>query len=265
MRIGLNDFYKLLNFKMFMKNKTHIFILVLILLSLSSCYNYKNLQLLQDKNGTLPKYEKSSYVDYRIQVNDELIYRLITSDETTSKLIASQSSSSGQGQLTYRVYTDGTIDLPFVSHIPVAGLTLSEATKVIEEHIRKLIPDAIIKLSISNKTFTIFGDSGSGIFPIYKEKLTIFQALSMSGDFNETSDRRHIRIIRDTDKGTQILDFDIRPKSIIDSKYYYIYPNDIIYVQREFSSFYKVNNYSALLGVVTFSLSLLFSVLNYAK
>lgn len=220
------------------------------------------MRLLQDKSGSLPTYEKSNYIDYRIQVNDEIIYRLITSDETISKII---SSSGGQSQLSYRVYPDSTIDLPFISHIPVAGLTLNEASKVIEKRFKELIPDAIVKLTLSNKTFTIFGDAGSGIFPIYKEKLTIFEALSMSGDFNETSDRKHIRIIRDNEKGTQILDFDIRPKSIIDSKYYYIYPNDIIYIRREFSSFYKVNNYSALLGVITFSLSLLFSVLNYTK
>jgi len=258
----LNLLFNSMDFKITMKNKTQIFVLILTLFTLSSCYNYKNLQLLQDKNKSLPTYGKSNYTDYHIQVNDEIIYRLITADETISKLI---SSSSSQNQLSYRVYTDSTIDLPFISHIPVAGLTLNEATKVIEKRFKALIPDAVVKLSLSNKTFTIFGDAGSGIFPIYKEKLTIFQALSMSGDFNETSDRKHIRIIRDTDKGTQILDFDIRPKSIIDSKYYYIYPNDIIYVQREFSSFYKVNSYSALLGVITFSLSLLFSVLNYTK
>lgn len=247
-----------------MKNKTKILVLLLSLLTLSSCYNYKNLRLLQDNNRTLPVYTKSQYNDYKIQVNDELIYRLITSDETISKIITS-SSSSGQNQISYRVYTDGTIDLPFISHIPVAGLTLEEASVVIENSFKKLIPDAVIKLSLANKTFTIFGDAGSGIFPIYKEKLTIFQALSMSGDFSETSDRKHIRIIRESESGTQILNFDIRPKSIIDSKYYYIYPNDIIYVQREFSSFYKVNNYGTLLGVINFSLSLLFGVLNYKK
>jgi polysaccharide export outer membrane protein len=120
-------------------------------------------------------------------------------------------------------------------------------------------------LSLANKTFTIFGDAGSGIFPIYKEKMTIFQALSMSGDFSETSDRKHIRIIRESEKGTQVMEFDIRPRSIIDSKYYYIYPNDIIYVQRQFSSFYKVNNYATLLTVINFSFSLLFGVLNYKK
>jgi polysaccharide export outer membrane protein len=220
---------------------------------------------LQDNNRNLPVYTKSTYNDYKIQINDELIYRLITSDETISKITASSASSTGQNQISYRVYTDGTIDLPFLSHIPVAGLTLDEASVVIENSFKKLVPDAVVKLSMANKSFTIFGDAGSGIFPIYKEKLTIFQALSMSGDFSEASDRKHVRIIRESEKGTQVLDFDIRPKSIIDSKYYYVYPNDIIYVQREFSSFYKVNNYGTLLGVINFSLSLLFGVLNYKK
>jgi len=247
-----------------MKNIIRIFVLFIVLISLSSCYNYKSLQLLQEEHSS-PVYNKSNYSDYRIQVNDEMIYRLITSDETISKLISPQTGGSSQNMMSYRVYKDSTIDLPFISHIPIAGLTISEATKVIENRFKEIIPDAVVKLSLSNKTFTIFGDAGSGIFPIYKEKLTIFQALSMSGDFNETSDRKHIRIIRDTEKGTQILEFDIRPKSIIDSKYYYIYPNDIIYIQRDFSSFYKVNSYSALLGVFSFSVSLLFSVLTYTK
>jgi polysaccharide export outer membrane protein len=191
---------------------------------------------------------------------------LITTDETISKLISPQTSgSSSQNQISYRVYTDGTIDIPFVSSIHVEGLTLTEAALTIEAKFKEIIPDVVVKLSLSNKTFTIFGDAGTGIFPIYKDKLTIFQALSMSGDLNEASDHKHIRVIRETDNGTKILEFDIRPRSIIDSKYYYIYPNDIIYIQRNPASFYKVNNYFALLGVVSFSLNLLFNVLSYTK
>ena len=248
-----------------MRKITNIFLFITITLSISSCYNYKNLRFLQENSRVLPNYEKTKYVDYKIQVNDELIYRLITSDETISKLISPQGGGATQNMMSYRVYTDSTIDLPFVSHIPVAGLTITQATKAIEKRLREIIPDASVKLSLSNKTFTIFGDAGTGIFPIYKEKMTIFQALSMSGDFSETSDRRHIRIIRDTEKGTQILEFDIRPKSIIDSKYYYIYPNDIIYIKRDFSSFYKTNSYIGLIGMISYSLSLLFSVVNYTK
>ncbi len=249
-----------------MKNKFKLFAIFYVILLFSSCYSYKNMRLLQEDNRSLPVYDKVKFEDYKIQVNDEIIYRLITSDETISKLIQPQTSqTTSQSILTYRVYKDSTIDIPFVSKIKVAGLTLQQATKVIEERFEELIPDAVVKLSLSNKTFTIFGDAGSGIFPIYKERMNIFQALSMSGDFNDASNRKHIRIIRESTKGTEILDFDIRPKSLIDSKYYYIYPNDIIYVEREFSSFYKVNSYTALLSVISFSLTLFFSVLNYTK
>ena len=248
-----------------MINRNKIIVIVLAVLSLSSCYNYKSMLLLQEKNSALPVYEKTKYEPYRIRVNDEIIYRLITSDVTISKLISTESGVSGQNQISYRVYTDGTIDLPFINSIAIMGLTLDEATLVIEKRFKELIPDAVVKISLANKTFTVFGDAGSGIFNIYKDKLTIFQALSLSGDFNESSDRKHIRIIRETDNGNQILEFDIRPKSIIDSKYYYVYPNDIIYVRREFSSFYKVNNYSSLLNIVISSMSLLFTVLNYSN
>ena len=240
------------------------FILVLITIIFSSCYNYKDLRYMQENDSSLPVYEKEAYKEYKIQVNDEIIFRLISSDETISQLISSTSGSGGQSQISYRVYPDGTIDLPFVDSIKVVGLTFIEATTALEARFKELFPDAIVKLSIMNKTFTMFGNAGSGTFPIYKDKLTIYQALAMSADLAEQIDRKHVRVIRNTDKGTEILEFDIRPKSLIGSKYYYIYPNDIIYIRNVPESFYKVNSFGGVLGVINFSLSLLFTVLTYA-
>ena len=249
-----------------MLKNTQLFFLLTLLALLSSCYSYKNVRLLQEDNVSLPVYPKTDYADYRIRVNDEIVYRLITSDATVSKLISPNNGGGmTQNQISYRVYTDSTIDLPFLSHIPVAGLTLAEATSVVQNRMAELIPDALVKLSLANKNFTIFGDAGNAIIPIYKEKLTIFQALAMTGDLGEQIDRAHIRIIRETNEGIRILEFDIRPRSIIDSKYYYVYPNDIIYMKRTSDSFYKVNSYTGLLGVFNFSLSLMLTVLNYSK
>ena len=85
----------------------------------------------------------------------------------------------------------------------------------------------------------------------------------MSGEIRYTGDYKKVKIIRETDKGTQTLEFDIRPKSIINSEYYYIYPNDIIYVQRNPASFYKVENYSSFISIISSSLSLLFAAFYY--
>lgn len=251
-----------------MKKRRNIYIIVATccVCLLSSCYNYRNTGLLQEKNKSLPVYEKTEYVPYKIRVNDELIYRLITRDETLAKVISSGGSSYNLNYTnSYKVNSDGTVDLPFLDSVVVAGKTVAEAEAEVCRRYRELIPDAEVKLALGNKTFTVIGDIGTGVFNVYKDKLTIFQALSMSGDLALSGDRKHVRIIRETNGKPEILEFDIRPNSIIESKYYYVYPNDVIYVQRSKGSFYKMNTYSSFIGLITSSLSLLITVLYYIK
>lgn len=244
----------------------YILLILPVVFLLTSCYNYKTTGLLQENNKSLPKYEKSAFEDYIIKVNDELIFRLISTDVTMSAMISDNMASYGsQSIVSYRVYPDGTIDLPFLRNIPVVGLTLNEAADVVQKRMREIIPEAAVKLSLANKTFTVIGEAGSGVFYMMKDKLTILQALAMSGDINQEADFRHIRIIRETEKGLEVLEFDIRPASIIDSKYYFIYPNDIIYIQKSRESFYRVSNYSSFTGLITSSVSLLLSVLYFLK
>ena len=242
-----------------------IAIIILTLTLFSSCYTYKSVGLMQEKNITLPNYETEEYKDYKIRINDEIIYRLITDDQTISKSIRSgvASNPNNLNQMTYRVMQDGTIDLPFVKSIKVEGLTIAEATQEVERRFKEIIPDATIKLTI-NRNFTVIGEISSGVYPIYKEKMTIYQALAMTGDIMQSGDRKHVKIIRETDEGTQVLDFDIRPASIINSEYYYIYPNDIIYVRRAPSSFFKVANVSSFLGLITSTINLFITVYTYS-
>ena len=235
---------------------------------LSSCYSHRVIGYLQEptKNNKLPVYDSVPYEPYRIRVNDEIIYRLITMDETISKSLgANNNVSSGQYANSYRVYSDGTVDLPFLAPIKVQGLTEVEAQDTIRAAFREIIPDADVKVALYNKYFSVVGDAHSSQYYIYKEKLNIFQALAMTGDVMNSGDRRHIRIIRPRDgaQEPEILEFDMRTNSIIDSKYYYVYPNDVIYVAREKNSFYTVQNYSGFIGLITSSVALLTTVLNY--
>ena len=238
----------------------HLLLLTMLAVALSSCYTHHVVGLLQD-DPKLPQYEKAEYEPYRIAVNDEVVYRLITMDETIAK--AMQNQTNGNDVNSYRVYSDGTVDIPFLPPVHLEGLTLQQAEDTLRAHLRQIIPDAEVKVSLYNKTFTI-GDINSGTFNVYKDKLTIFQALAMSGDLANSGDRRHVRIIRPHGNGEpEVLEFDIRTNTVIDSKYYYVYPNDVIYVSRSPGSFYKVSSYSGFVGLITSSLSLLIAVLNY--
>lgn len=240
----------------------------LVAVLLSSCYSHRVIGYLQEptKQNHIPVYDSVPYEPYRIRVNDEIIYRLVTMDETMSKMLGTNNVSvSTQYVNSYRVYPDGTIDLPYLRPVKVQGLTEAEAQDTLRAAFREIIPDADVKLALYNKYFSVIGDARSSQYFIYKERMNIFQALAMTGDVMNSGDRRHIRIIRPRDGGEEpeILEFDMRTNSIIDSKYYYIYPNDVIYVAREKNSFYTVTNYSAFISVITSSVALLTSVLNY--
>lgn len=247
--------------------KISVLLLGLVAVLMSSCYSHRVIGYLQEptKGNKLPVYDSVSYEPYRIRVNDEIIYRLITMDETYSKMLGTNNISSGQYANSYRVQADGTVDLPFLKPLKMQGLTEVEAQNLLRDAFKEIIPDADVKLALFNKYFSVIGDAHAGQFYIYKEKLNIFQALAMTGDVMNSGDRRHIRIIRPRDNGQEpeVLEFDIRTNTIIDSKYYYVYPNDVIYVARQKNSFYTVPSYSGFIGLITSSVALLTTVLNY--
>ncbi len=248
-----------------MKTNNHLlYLLLLVALAFTGCYSNRQIGLLQERKG-IPEYDTVPYEPYRLHVNDQIVYRLITMDETISKAMnAGQQYTNSQYAYTYRIYPDGTVDIPFLQPIHLEGLTEKEAQDTLRYYFQQIIPDADVKLALYNKNFTVLGDLGSGQYKIYKERMTIFQALAMTGDVDNKGDRKHVRIVRPNgNEPPEILEFDIRSKSIIDSKYYYVYPNDLIYVSREKGAFYKVPSYSGFIALVTSSLSLLISVLNY--
>lgn len=241
----------------------HLGIVFLLGMLMTSCYGYRQVGLLQERDD-LPQYDSVAYKPYRLQVNDEIIYRVITMDETLAKTLSSNETTTSQYANSYRIYSDGTVDIPFLAPVKLAGLTELEAQDTLRKAFREIIPDADVKLAMYNKRFTVMGDARSGVYNIYKERMTIFQALAMSGDLMNSGDRRHVRIIRPRGNGEpMVMEFDIRPNSIINSEYYYVYPNDLIYVSRDSGSFYKQSSYSSFLALITSSVSLLITVLNY--
>lgn len=238
---------------------------VMAALVLSSCYPLRRVGLVQERED-LPQYEAGEYVEYRLQPNDEIELRVITTNEETARLFSHGSSGNTNttASYPYRVFEDGSVDIPFLDSVVVAGLTLKEAEERLEENLKGYADDIEVKIALSTNTFCVIGDAGRGYFPIYKERLTIYQALALCGGINESADYAHVKILRRAGEDTRIVEFDIRSESVINSEYYYIYPNDIIYLDVSKRRFWAVNSYTAFLSIITSSLSLLVSVWNVA-
>lgn len=237
---------------------------VITLLLCSSCITNRDLTLLQD-GKKMPQYEQADYSYYRLQKNDMIRIRLLTTNDEAAAIfdMNTGSSSSSSGGNSYRIYEDGTIDIPFINNIPVAGLTLREAAKVIEGRMKEFVPDAMVKVALANDKFYVIADKKTGVYEFYKEKLNIFQALAMTGNIPNNVDRRRVRIIRpDVDGKAQVIQFDMRAKSIIGSEYYYIQPNDVIYISSIKGNFFRTESYTESVGFITTSISFLVTVFN---
>ncbi len=242
--------------------KYAIYVVAIILLA--SCYPIRRVGLLQEREG-LPDYEKGEYEQYHLQKNDELELRVISLNPETAILFQQRSStylSNVSSSFTYRIYEDGTIDVPYLSKVHVEGLTLQQAEEKLENALSDFGDDIMVKLALSTGTFCVIGDAGRGYFPIYKDRLTIYQALALCGGISPSADYGKVKILRRADNGTKIIEFDIRPETLIDSEYYYVYPNDVIYFDFSKRRFWAIDSYSGFLSIISSSLSMLVSVWN---
>ena len=251
----------MIRLKLHIKN---ILLAVVLIMVGTSCITNKDNTYFQESDK-LPQYPKAEYEYYKIIPNDQLVIRLLTLNEEAAMIFNFESgSSTSTTEFTYRVYDDGTIDIPFVNSIPVAGLTLREASKVIEERLKDFVPDAMIKVALANDMFYIIGEGGKGAFNLYKEKLNIFQALALAGGPATNADKKRVRLVRPNPEGGRpiVKEFDLRTVSIINSEHYYVYPNDVIYLSSIKGNFWKIEDYSSALGTITTSIGFLVSVFN---
>ena len=230
-------------------------VLFLVVFVLFSCYTRRSTNLLQERKS-LPQYSPTAVTDYVLQPNDELVIRVITNNASLQYMFPF-SSTSGRNINSYRIFEDGTADFPYITRVPLAGKTVKEAEAILCGRLKEFADDVEVKLALKNQTFCVIGEAGRGYFPIYKERLNIFQALAMAGGIGDGAAFGEVKIIRQTEKGTVVKTFDIRTKSIIDSEFYYIQPNDVIYVDVAKRKFWMSENLMQFVGLITSSITLL--------
>jgi polysaccharide export outer membrane protein len=251
-----------------------LMLVVLGVILFSSCITYKETNYLQNSGMSIPAYKDTvKYSDYKLQPGDRLSIQVRSLNSDVTKLFQQEQQSQGNegttsDLFTYRIDSLGDVDFPYIGKISAGGKTLRETKLLLESKATTELGKCYFQIELANNYFTVIGAAGTGRYNLMKNKLTIFEALAISGDLKSMADRERIRIIRQTTNGTVIKTFDIRSKSIIGSEFYYIQPNDILYVQPIGVQFFGITSWSGLLSSVTMSLSfvlLFFSIASYVK
>lgn len=250
----------------------NIFFLAIVAWALSSCVTARKVNYMQEPDRYIPHYADTlSFEDYQLRIGDRLYVYVYSLDEKVMEMYnaGGQSSNmryqSGNIGGSYDLYTyliddDGNIDFPTIGKQYVRGKTTREVKWLLEDELSKLLSElpgystVSVEVNIVNRSFSIIG-AQSGRYSINKEKMTIFEALALVGDLAEFNSRKEIKIVREIEGVTTIKTFDVRSKDIVNSEFYYIEPNDIIYIRQIPGYSFGINSASTALGVTAATIS----------
>lgn len=207
----------------------------------TSC-SYKQDQYLFQKQGTTaakPADSMTNIANYRIQPQDIL---QITNVQNNKSIVdqqagvgTSQSSAGGPAEAesssnTYTVDDDGTIGLPALGRIQIAGLTRVQARKHIEELYGKELKNPLLEVKITNLKVTLAGEvKNPGSLPLLKDHTTLIEVIGEAGGLTEKANEKNVQVIR-TNQHSKVDQFDLSDINTLSDPRIYLQNGDIIYV-----------------------------------
>lgn len=226
--------------------KLHFFsFLIFASLLITGCGSVKNVAYLQNSDSI--SFEQSRFLyDARIMPKDQITISVNTTNPEASlpfNLLLQNSYSQGRSAagsygtlMPYLVDNDGYINFPIVGRLHVAGLTKSEAERMVTEKIRPYMAETenpVVTVTMASYSVSVLGEvARPGSFQVAREKITIFEALAQAGDLTIYGVRDRVKLIREDATGKkEIHTLNLMDANIINSPYYYLQQNDVVYVE----------------------------------
>lgn len=225
--------------------KNLVFVALAVALLCASCSAPKNIAYL--KNSDEVDLSQSTYLyDARIMPKDVLTITVntVNPDAAAPFNLAVPTAFNNQTRSTYSqpilqtylVDNNGSIEFPVLGTLTVGGLTKSECEKLIHD---KILPylnakeNPVVTVRMSNYKISVLGEvNRPGMFTVGNEKINIFEALAQAGDLTIYGVRDNVKLIRENAKGRkEIHTVVLNDANLINSPYYYLQQNDIIYVE----------------------------------
>lgn len=223
-------------------------LLSLVTAILTSCSSPKNVAYIQNSDS-IDFSRSASLYDARIMPKDILTitintvnpeasapFNLTIANELSTSGGRARLASGGQTLQTYLVDNQGCIEFPIVGSLEVGGLTKSGCEKLIHDKIQRYMnaeENPIVTVRMSNYKISVLGEVNKpGMFTVGNEKINIFEALAQAGDLTIYGVRDRVKLIRENAKGKKdVYTLNLNDAEIINSPYYYLQQNDVIYVE----------------------------------
>jgi polysaccharide export outer membrane protein len=247
--------------KVYIRRLNYCLILVIMMLALFSCISQKKLEYMQNPATGETIYSLHEKEAITIKPNDELYIRVSSFDDVAYNFFSAQTNANNLSfgtdasisMVSYSVDDSGYIYFPILGKIIVKDLTLDGVTNKLKDLLSEYFNQPSVLVKFVNKKITILGEVRQpGSFSYTKDRINIFEALSLAGDITVHGNRKDIYLIRTVNDSIVKSKIDLTKDEILFNKNYYLQTNDIVYVQ---------SRGSVKWGVVSVPISLVLSAI----
>jgi len=250
-----------------------IVFITLVAFSITSCTTTQNVSYFSDIKDENFK-SNLGVVEAPIQSNDVLSIYVSSLDTEASAIFNANNtfvsrSTTATGASTqsagYLVNADGNIQLPILGNIKAAGFTKTQLKDQITKTLlsKKLLIDPVVDIRYLNFEVTVLGEVAKPtVITVPSEKISLVKALGLAGDLTIYGKRTNILLIREKNGERITRHIDINSSDFITSPYYYLQPNDVIYVEPNKAKIASASRTQQILPIVLTGLSAAIIVLD---
>lgn len=146
--------------------------------------------------------------------------------------LATYGAGTGNQPLGYLVDPAGKVEMPLVGKVQLTGLTLEEASRTINEKLSKYLKESTVNVRHLNHKFTVIGEvARPGVYNLLDNHRTLPEVIGIAGDLTVYGRRDNVMIMRTTANKREIIKVDLTNRKVLDSPYYFIQNNDVVYVE----------------------------------
>ncbi|WP_246022168.1 polysaccharide biosynthesis/export family protein [Epilithonimonas xixisoli] len=208
-----------------------------------SCKPKQNMIYMSNHNFE-QEVSQARYEGLRIQEGDVLEVVVTALDDLAvkpfNKTTMQQTGEEGRGggmrlgNNEYQITSEGYMVFPVLGNIYCKGMTKQQLKAELDDRLKQYLTDPVVTIRHINFNISVLGDVGSpGQKSSPTEKLNILQALALAGDMRDSADRTRVKLIRYSEESGKDITYslDLSEAAIVNSPYYYLQQNDILYVE----------------------------------
>lgn len=133
---------------------------------------------------------------------------------------------------TYIVDTDGNIMFPQIGAVNTKGENIESLRAKLVNHISEYVKNPVVDIKLVNFKVSVLGEvARPGTYVIPDGNTTLLGALGLAGDLTVFGVRTNVLVVRNVDGQITQERVDLTSAQFINSPFYYLKQNDMIYVQ----------------------------------